>query len=175
MTDKTPLEQWKDRVCIVCSNAFTAGRNSRKKRICSEECRQMRDGDRRKLIRWIENWEPALIAKLATPCYDCISHKPTADGYLMICKYHIYIRMHRFIYEEMFGAIEDNLIVLHDCDNRKCINPEHLRVGTFADNNNDRNKRGRTRNQYTGTRENPINYIPKRKYYVKRRSIATMA
>lgn len=41
-------------------------------------------------------------------------------------------------------------MVLHSCDRRICVNPQHLRWGTHADNMNDRDKRGRTRNQWTG-------------------------
>ncbi len=42
------------------------------------------------------------------------------------------------------GPIPDGLFVCHHCDNRKCINPEHLYVGTVQDNNNDRVVRGRS-------------------------------
>jgi len=42
-----------------------------------------------------------------------------------------------------FGIIPDDMCVLHKCDNRKCCNPNHLFLGTTADNNKDRHAKGR--------------------------------
>jgi hypothetical protein len=59
------------------------------------------------------------------------------------------------IYTQHFGDIPKGLIVRHKCDNRLCINPEHLELGTITDNNRDRAKRGRNRNQ-NGSNNNMV-------------------
>jgi hypothetical protein len=53
---------------------------------------------------------------------------------------------HRVAYCEHHGlAIVDIAaqVVRHKCDNPPCINPEHLELGTYSDNSQDRKARGR--------------------------------
>ena len=53
------------------------------------------------------------------------------------------ILAHRLAYEFAVGPIPVGLDVLHRCDVRDCVRPEHLYVGTDADNQRDRYARGR--------------------------------
>src|SRR5882762_2517021 len=55
---------------------------------------------------------------------------------------HVY-RAHRASWELYNGPIPDDLNVLHKCDNRWCINPEHLFLGTLKDNADDMRAKGR--------------------------------
>jgi len=55
------------------------------------------------------------------------------------------ILAHRFAWEQSKGAIPDGLKVLHRCDNPPCCNPNHLFLGTQADNVHDMMQKGRHR------------------------------
>jgi hypothetical protein len=49
-------------------------------------------------------------------------------------KYHA---VHRLSYVVFKGEIPDGFCVLHSCDNKKCIEPSHLRLGTKKENSKD--------------------------------------
>ncbi|HIK62019.1 MAG TPA: HNH endonuclease [Planctomycetes bacterium] len=60
-----------------------------------------------------------------------------------------YFQGHRIEWERVNGPIPEGLVVRHKCDNPPCINPDHLEIGTLADNNEDRRIRGRSRSKTT--------------------------
>lgn len=52
---------------------------------------------------------------------------------------------HRVVYQMFKGPIPKGMLIRHDCDNRRCCNPAHMRLGTKRDNGRDMVERGRDR------------------------------
>jgi hypothetical protein len=51
---------------------------------------------------------------------------------------------HRWAWRLTYGEIPDGMFVLHRCDNRLCVNTDHLFLGTICDNNKDRKNKDRS-------------------------------
>lgn len=78
-----------------------------------------------------------------TGCHVCTSHAANKGGYSVVRIEGRSRPVHRVVYERHNGAIPDGLVVRHTCDNRRCINPSHLIVGTYRDNITDAIERSR--------------------------------
>lgn len=77
-------------------------------------------------------------------CWIVCERAPLKQGYFPIYRNKRLTLLHRYIYEIFNGKIPKGLLVRHEvCDNRFCINPQHLSTGTHADNSKDMVLHGR--------------------------------
>jgi hypothetical protein len=70
------------------------------------------------------------------------SHFPNGYASLHLNK-NKWLLAHRLAYQLIIGEIPSGLIVMHLCDNRGCVRPDHLRLGTQTDNMHDASMKGR--------------------------------
>src|SRR6185437_3392637 len=54
-------------------------------------------------------------------------------------------KAHRLSYLVANGSIDNDLMVMHRCDNPPCVNPDHLKQGTAKQNSADMYKKKRNR------------------------------
>ena len=79
----------------------------------------------------------------AGECLEC-HLQPVIKGYSYVSFSRIKReRAHRVVFFADNPTADRNLHVLHTCDNRRCINPKHLFLGTPQDNTNDMIQKGR--------------------------------
>ena len=74
-------------------------------------------------------------------CWPWLAH--TCQGYGHVRTGKKVKKAHRLVYEETHGSIPPSMVVMHTCDNRRCVNISHLRLGTPGENNRDRDRKGR--------------------------------
>jgi hypothetical protein len=58
------------------------------------------------------------------------------------------IRTHKMAYICAHGPVPKGMCVMHKCDLPRCCNPEHLKIGTYAENSAEASAKGRSDRQW---------------------------
>lgn len=90
----------------------------------------------------LEHFESKFIPESNTGCWLWV---PGSSKYGLFCIKRVPRLAHRISWVLYRGPIPDGLLVCHKCDVPRCVNPEHLFLGTYLDNNLDRVSKGRSR------------------------------
>lgn len=124
------------------------GRQNMARRLCRMHyMRAMRAGDLPPAIRWPSLHERLHRHYLKGPVDQCWEWKGATakDGYGHIGDGPRVLLAHRVMWEFANGTkIPERMVVMHTCDNAPCVNPSHLKLGTFAENILDRVHKNRS-------------------------------
>jgi hypothetical protein len=88
--------------------------------------------------------KPIKIVISDSGCHEVISHKPTTSGHVKATIEGEEKYLHRHFWEKHYNKIiPEGFVIMHTCDNPKCVNISHLRLGTQSENVQDMHDKNR--------------------------------
>jgi HNH endonuclease len=134
------------KVCARCSQQYTITSSPAiiaRQKFCSRRCVADSHKDIPDLMTSLRQKLESRVEKRSDGCHIYTGQNNGHYGQLEY-KRKTYLA-HRASYMVFKGEIPEGKLVCHSCDVRLCINPEHLWIGTHADNVNDMHAKGRAR------------------------------
>ena len=94
--------------------------------------------------KWVKSLEQRFLEKIEKTdnCWNWLAYL-NEWGYGVFSENRKTILAHRFSWKFYKGEIPKGLEVCHRCDNPKCVNPDHLWLGTHIENVEDTVRKGR--------------------------------
>lgn len=142
----TKKAKWIGYVCPTCERPFLAAPYVPRV-YCSVACHKLRLRDPERFANAF--W--AKVNKTATCWLWTASRNWAGYGLCLVGKNRKLTNAHRVSWEMANGKIKGGLHVLHKCDVRNCVRPDHLFLGTHRDNMLDMRAKGRAGNQRQAT------------------------
>jgi len=103
-------------------------------------------------------------------CIRCTSHGSSPKGYVQYRVKGQGGRLLRHILFKRYGKQPTKVVSRHTCDNRWCINPDHIIPGSILDNARDRVERG---NNLHGTQLPQTKLLPEQVIEIRRSNLSS--